>query len=132
MSTNKRILIIDDEADIREVAQIALEETAGWTTLQARAGAEGVAKAAAELPDAILLDVMMPGMDGFEVLARLKADRHTADIPVILLTAKVQAARGQTSAKTAGVILKPFDPLTLAPEIARMLGWPEPALAQEP
>ena len=61
----KRILIIDDEADIREVAQIALEETVGWTTLPAGSGAEGVSKAASETPDAILLDVIMPDMDGF-------------------------------------------------------------------
>lgn len=128
---SKRILIIDDEEDIREVAQIALEETAGWATLLAGSGAEGVARAAAELPDAILLDVMMPVMDGFEALARLKSDQRTAGIPVILLTAKVQAAHRQMSGQAAGVILKPFDPLTLGPEIARMLGWPEPALTEE-
>ena len=131
MSTNKRILIIDDEADIREVAQIALEEAVSWATLPAGSGAEGLAKAAAEAPDAILLDVMMPDMDGFQVLEQVKADGRTAEIPVILLTAKVQAARGPTSAKAAGVILKPFDPLTLGAEIARMLKWPEPALARE-
>jgi two-component system, OmpR family, alkaline phosphatase synthesis response regulator PhoP len=131
MEMTKRILIIDDEEDIRDVAQISLEETAGWTAASARSGAEGIETAAAEFPDAILLDVMMPGMDGLEVLERLKADGRTAGIPVILLTAKVQAAHRQTSGKEAGVILKPFDPLTLAPEIARMLGWLEPALAEE-
>ena len=125
----KRILVIDDEPDIREVTQIALEETAGWTTLAASSGAEGLAAAAA-LPDAILLDIMMPDMDGFTVLAKLKADPRTAEIPVILLTAKVQSVHGKLRAQGAGVILKPFDPMTLATEIAHLLGWPQTAAAQ--
>ena len=126
----KRILVIDDEPDIREVTQIALEETAGWTTLAASSGAEGLATAAAELPDAILLDVMMPDMDGFTVLGKLKADPRTAEIPVILLTAKVQSVHGKLRAQGAGVILKPFDPMTLASEVAQLLGWPHTAAAQ--
>jgi len=120
----KRILIIDDEEDIREVARLSLEEMAGWRTLGAESGADGVSRAQEELPDAILLDVMMPDMDGPTVLARLKADRRTADIPVILLTAKVQVARRPPSGGAAGVILKPFDPVDLAHQVERLLGWP--------
>jgi CheY-like chemotaxis protein len=123
----KRILIVDDEPDIREVAAIALEEIAGWEILAAGSGAEAIARAQKEQPDAILLDMMMPDMHGAEVLSVLKADSATAVIPVILLTAKVQAAR-QPPEGAAGVILKPFDPLRLSTEISKVLGWPDPGL----
>jgi CheY-like chemotaxis protein len=130
MPTTRRILVIDDEEDIREVAQAALEEMAGWTVEGASSAAEGLATAAAEPPDAILLDVMMPGTDGFEVLVRLKADARTAGVPVILLTAKVQVASRRLSSEAAGVILKPFDPLMLASQVAQLLGWEQPALVK--
>ncbi|HUI40586.1 MAG TPA: response regulator [Terriglobia bacterium] len=120
----KRILIIDDEDDLREVTQMSLEEMAGWQTLAAPSGAEGLKRAAEELPDVILLDVMMPDMGGMEVLARLKRDERTAAIPVVLLTAKVRAADPGRAAGSAGVIVKPFDPLQLAAQIAEILGWP--------
>jgi len=120
---SKRILIIDDEEDIREVAQMSLEEMAGWRTFAADSGADGVVRAQDELPDAILLDVMMPDMDGPSVLARLKADERTAGIPVILLTAKVQVARRPPAGGAAGVILKPFDPVDLARQVEQLLGW---------
>jgi len=123
---SKRLLIIDDEDDIREVTQIALQLNTGWDVLLASSGAEGLAVAQAELPDAILLDVMMPDLDGMAVLGRLKADERTAAIPVILLTATVQKAREAPGTGSAGVIVKPFDPLTLAPEIIDILGWPGP------
>ncbi|HEY6291562.1 MAG TPA: response regulator [Terriglobia bacterium] len=128
---SKRILIIDDEEDIRDVAQISLEEMAGWHTLPAVSGADGVTCAQVELPDAILLDVMMPDMDGTTVLARLKEDRRTAGIPVILLTAKVQVARRPPFGGAAGVILKPFDPFDLAGQVARLLGWNLPVPGTE-
>jgi CheY-like chemotaxis protein len=119
----KRILIIDDEDDIREIVEVALQQTAGWQTLTASSAAEGVESARAELPDAILLDVMMPDVDGVTALARLRADERTAAIPVILLTATVQIAQGGQAGQAAGVILKPFDPLTLARQVSAMLGW---------
>jgi len=120
---SKRILIIDDEDDIREIVEMALQHTAGWHTLTAGCAAEGLERARTELPDAILLDVMMPDMDGVTALARLRTDELTAAIPVILLTATVQIARGAQPGQAAGVILKPFDPLTLAPQVSAMLGW---------
>ena len=119
----RRILIIDDEDDLREVAQAALETVAGWQVLTAASGPEGLERARAEGPDAILLDVMMPGADGMTALERLRADPGTAAIPVILLTAKVRVARHPPGAGAAGVILKPFDPLKLAGQVAEILGW---------
>jgi CheY-like chemotaxis protein len=121
----KRILVIDDEHDIREVARVSLELVGGCQTLLAATGREGLAKATAERPDAILLDVMMPDMDGPTTFQQLQRDSATRDIPVILLTAKVQAADRNRFAGlgVAGVIAKPFDPMSLAAEVADLLGW---------
>lgn len=120
-----RILVIDDEDDIREVAQLCLEMVAGWEVLTAGSGSEGLAKAEAEQPDAILLDVMMPDMDGLATFQKLQANPATQHIPVILLTAKVQSADRHRFAE-AGVtamIAKPFNPLNLADQVAETLGW---------
>jgi CheY-like chemotaxis protein len=123
---SRRILIVDDEDDIREVAQMSLEMVAGWEVIAARSGAEGVRLAAEARPDAILLDVMMPGMDGPATAQRLREDPDTARIPIILLTAKVQPAdrRRFDALDVAGVLAKPFDPMELANEVSRTLGWP--------
>ncbi|HXJ96404.1 MAG TPA: response regulator [Terriglobia bacterium] len=128
----KRILIIDDEDDIREIVEVALQQTPGWHTLTAGSAAEGLERARNELPDAILLDVMMPDIDGVTALARLRAGELTAAIPVILLTATVQVARGVQAGQAAGVILKPFDPLTLAQRVSAMLGWNPPSASPTP
>ncbi len=121
----KRVLIIDDEEDIREVAQVSLETVGGWAVLAAGSAQEGLAKAEQERPDAILLDVMMPDLDGPGTLQKLKENAETKDIPVIFLTAKVQNAdrRRLASLGAKGVVAKPFDPLTLAKEVAGILGW---------
>ena len=121
----KRVLIVDDEADIREVAALSLEMIAGWDVRTASSGAEGIALALAEVPDAILLDVMMPDMDGPTTYERLRANTATSGIPVVLLTAKVQAAdrRRFIELGVAGVLAKPFDPMTLADEVVGVLGW---------
>src|SRR6266542_829037 len=92
MDTTKSILVIDDEGDIREVAQLGLQVVANWRVITASSGAEGIIKAKAEQPDAILLDVMMPDMDGPTTFRKLQGDPATQYIPVLLLTAKVQAA----------------------------------------
>jgi CheY-like chemotaxis protein len=125
MSMPKRILVVDDEDDIREIAQIGLEMVAQWQVRAANSGHDGITKAKAEQPDAILLDVMMPDMDGPTTFQKLRADPETLHIPVILLTAKVQSVdrRQFTDLGVKGVIAKPFDPLTLAEEVARILGW---------
>ncbi len=125
MGTTKCILVIDDEDDIREVAQIGLEVVANWRVLTASSGDEGIAKAKAEQPDAILLDVMMPDMDGPTTFRKLQDDPPTHSIPVLLLTAKVQSVDRRQFADLGvkGVIAKPFDPLTLSEEMIRILGW---------
>jgi CheY-like chemotaxis protein len=100
---------------------------AGWDVLVAASGAAGIIKARESHPDAILLDVMMPGMDGPTTFRELRSLPETANIPVILLTAKVQAA-DQKRFSDLGVVkvmFKPFDPLVLAQEIAATLGWQE-------
>ena len=123
----RRILIIDDEDDIREVAALSLEATAGWDILTANSGPAGIqtASTASPKPDAILMDVMMPGMDGPSTFRLMQQDPCIAGIPVLLLTAKVQGVDQRRFANLgfAAVLFKPFDPLTLASQIADTLGW---------
>lgn len=120
-----RILIIDDEEDIRQVAALSLETVANWDVIIASSGANGILRAQQEKPEAILLDVMMPGMDGPTTFRELQKYPETAKIPVILLTAKVQAADQKKFADIGvkAVLFKPFDPLTLAQQISDALGW---------
>ena len=119
----KHILLVDDEDDIREVAALSLETVGGWRVSSASDGGSGVAMARAEAPDAILLDVMMPGLDGPATFALLQDDPLTRDIPVILLTAKAQSAdrRRFDQLGVAGTLTKPFDPMTLSDQIAAIL-----------
>jgi two-component system alkaline phosphatase synthesis response regulator PhoP len=119
----KHILLVDDEDDIREVAALSLETVGGWRVSSASTGGSGVAMALAERPDAILLDVMMPGLDGPATVARLREDPLTRDIPVILLTAKAQGAdrRRFDALGVAGTLTKPFDPMRLTDQIAAIL-----------
>jgi CheY-like chemotaxis protein len=123
--TARRVLIVDDEDDIREVAQVSLEMVAGWKVLTANSGASGLAIASADQPDAILLDVMMPDMDGPTTFQKLQADPAARDIPVIFLTAKLQPADQKRFAElgVAGVLAKPFDPLKLAAQVTEVLQW---------
>jgi CheY-like chemotaxis protein len=121
----KHILLIDDDEDIRAVTRVSLETVGKWVVRTASSGREGLAKAAAAQLDAILLDVMMPEMDGPTTFQHLQADPALRQIPVILLTAKVQASdrRHFSELGVQGVIAKPFDPLTLAKQVAEILGW---------
>ena len=121
----RRILIIDDEDDLREVAALSLEATAGWNILTASSGAAGIEIATAEQPDAILMDVMMPGVDGPTTFGHMQQNPVIAHIPVLLLTAKVQGVdqRRFAGLGLAGILFKPFDPLTLAQQISDALGW---------
>lgn len=121
----RRVLIIDDEDDIREVAALSLEAVAGWHILTASSGAEGIAVAIAEQPDAILMDVMMPGVDGPTTFRNMQNTPAIAKIPVLLLTAKVQGVdqRRFADLNVAAILFKPFDPLTLAQQISDVLGW---------
>lgn len=118
-----KVLLIDDDDDIRRIASLVMERVAGMEVSQANNGTDGLQKAAAEKPDVILLDVMMPGMDGPDTLAALRANPATADIPVIFLTAKVMASEIERLKKlgTDGVLIKPFDALTLATHVRALL-----------
>jgi len=119
----KHILLVDDEGDIREVAALSLRTVGGWRVSTADGGSSGIAMARAERPDAILLDVMMPDLDGPATIARLNDDPQTRDIPVILLTAKAQSADRRRFAElgVAGTLTKPFDPMTLTDQITTIL-----------
>jgi CheY-like chemotaxis protein len=121
----RRILIIDDEDDIREVAALSLEAVAGWNVTTASSGTEGIESATKTLPDAILMDVMMPGMDGPTTFRAMQKVPEIAHIPVILLTAKVQGVDQRRFADlgVAAVLFKPFDPLLLSQQIADALNW---------
>lgn len=120
-----RILIIDDEDDIREVAALTLEAIAGWHVISASSGAEGIARAVVEQPEAILMDVMMPDMDGPSTFRKMQQTPAIAHIPVLLLTAKVQGVDQRRFADlgVAAVLFKPFDPMTLADQISQALRW---------
>ena len=119
-----KVLVIDDEEDVRFVAQLSLGRVGGMSVIEAASGAEGVARARSEQPDFILLDMMMPGMDGADTLRALRADAATAGIPVVFLTAKATASEVERlhSLGARGVVLKPFNPMTLAEEIRTILG----------
>jgi CheY-like chemotaxis protein len=125
MSQPPRILVIDDERAIRMVIEACLVDLGGWEVLEAGSGAAGLALAATESIDGILLDISMPEMDGIATLGRLKKNPQTAQIPVILLTAKVQAADQELFAHLpiVATVAKPFDPLTLVDQLATAFGW---------
>lgn len=121
----RQVLIVDDEDDIREVAQLSLEMNSNWEVLTAASGQEALEIATQQQPQVILLDVMMPDLDGFGVWQQLQANPQTKEIPVIFLTAKVQAQekRDYHDLGVRGVLNKPFDPLQLANQVAQILGW---------
>jgi two-component system, OmpR family, alkaline phosphatase synthesis response regulator PhoP len=121
----KRLLMIDDEETIQTVVKFGINMAAGWDVLSASTGQLGIEIAQKERPDAILLDVMMPEMDGIATFKALQADPMTTEIPVIFLTAKAQTVeRNQFSALGAsGVITKPFNALDLPEQIAKILRW---------
>ncbi len=117
-----RILYAEDEPDIRMVAQMALEAVGGFTVIACASGLEAVAAAPGAKADLLLLDVMMPGMDGPGTLQALRALPETANTPVIFMTAKVQASEvaHYKSLGAIEVIPKPFDPMELSAQIQRI------------
>ncbi len=121
----RRILVVDDDDAARYAAVCSLQTMAGWDVIEAYCGAQAIETATQQQPDAILLDVMMPAMDGPAMLAKLRATRATSHIPIVLLTAKVQAVHNGSLAHlpVAGILFKPFDPLRLASQVADALGW---------
>lgn len=119
------MLVIDDDDGIREVARMSLELVGGFQVHTAANGHHGLELASTIRPDGILLDVMMPGMDGPAVLRALRDDTALHAVPVVFLTAKVQAAERAhlTTLDAAGVLAKPFDPMTLPTELAALFDW---------
>lgn len=118
----QRILYVEDEPDIQAVARIALEMVGGFTVEICSSGKEALTKAPGFAPDLLLLDVMMPGMDGVSTLHALRALPAIATVPAIFMTAKVQPQEiAQLMAVGAlEVIPKPFDPMTLADQIRQI------------
>lgn len=121
----KCILIVDDEADVREIAQLGLQMATDWTVLTASSGVEAIAISSERQPNAILLDMMMPTLDGRATLKQLKSNEATREIPVILVTAKAQQSNlGEfEDLDIAAIMAKPFRPLKLAAEITQILKW---------
>ncbi|MCU0535663.1 MAG: response regulator [Hydrococcus sp. Prado102] len=120
--TAKRILVIDDEEDIRKLIQTCLEIMGGWQVITAASGSEGINLAQSEQLDAIILDVMMPDVDGLTTLKKLRFNSRTRSIPVVLLTARRGFIDKQfTELGIKGILNKPFNPLKIAEEVAAAL-----------
>jgi CheY-like chemotaxis protein len=127
-----RVLHVEDDPDICEVVKMALALDAGLTVVSCSSGPDALAVAADWRPDVILMDVVMPVMDGPELLAHLRKSSRTASIPVVFMTARAQTNEVQhfLALGAAGVIAKPFDPLTLAASVRACLrGAPSAASA---
>lgn len=119
MKALQRILHVEDDPSIQEVARVALEIVGGFEVKSCDDGQSALTAASDWLPDLILLDVMMPGIDGPTTLARLQEQPATASIPVVFMTAKVQPAEIEHYRSIGGldVVIKPFDPMTLAEQL---------------
>ncbi|HEY9712006.1 MAG TPA: response regulator, partial [Chroococcales cyanobacterium] len=119
----KKILLVDDDDNIRTIAVIGLEDVPDWTVIEASSGHAALQIAREERPDLILLDMMMPGMDGVMTMQKLQEQPETAGIPIIFMTAKVQTHEIASYRKLGarGVIVKPFDPITLPDDITAIL-----------
>ncbi len=118
-----KIMIVDDDEDICTVAELAARRVGGWDVVVAASGEEALVKARTERPDVILLDAMMPVLDGPATLVKLREEPSTATIPVIFLTAKVQRREVEHYKELGaiGVIRKPFDAMTLPDEVRRIV-----------
>ena len=118
-----RVVLIDDDPDLRHLIKVTLEFTAGWEVATASNGADGIELVKKLNPDAVVADVMMPMMDGYEVCHRLKQDPRSVAIPVVLLTARKELDDAQIEASgAAGVLFKPFEPDELAARIRQLCG----------
>ncbi|HYV41724.1 MAG TPA: response regulator [Thermoanaerobaculia bacterium] len=117
-----KVLLVDDEVDIRRIAALSLSGVGGMEVAQASGGSEGIRKAREDRPDVILLDMMMPGLDGLATFQALRSDPETSAIPVIFLTAKAMSAEVDRlrALGARGVLIKPFDPMAL-PRLLRDL-----------
>lgn len=121
----RRVLIIDDEMGVQEVVRGCLEDIAGWEVITANSGLEGLSKVTMEQPNAIILDVRMPEMDGLTVLQQLKSNPKTCTIPVVLLTSEASLTQSDEplALDIVGIIAKPFNPIALVDQVASLLRW---------
>jgi CheY-like chemotaxis protein len=129
----QKILIVDDEPHMLRVTELSLRK-GGFSLIIGRNGRQALELAARERPDLIVMDVVMPELDGLAALAQLKASPDTAAIPVIMLTARGQIVARQ-QAETSGAALyltKPFSPSQLLAEVQRLIGAGQPPLAPPP
>jgi len=119
------ILVVDDEDSLRDLTCTCLEDLGGWTAIAAASGQEALVKAESSAIDVILLDISMPGMDGFQCYEKLKGNPATQNIPIVLLTAKVLPDERVRFSQmdVAGTISKPFDPTQICDLIAELLCW---------
>lgn len=125
--TVERVLHVDDESDVREVTKLALEAVGGMTVLSCASAEDALAKGAAFRPDVILLDIMMPVMDGMATLRALRGVDGLGDVPAVFMSARVGPDEDEAvrALGAAGMVSKPFNPMTLADElraIVRRLG----------
>jgi two-component system OmpR family response regulator len=122
----RRILFVEDDPDIQTVAKMALEALGGFTVLACSSGAEALAAVDGFIPDLVLLDVMMPGMDGPATLAALRERPVGRDLPVVFMTAKVQAQEvaRYRALGAEDVIAKPFDPMSLSDRVRTIWAGP--------
>lgn len=123
--TTKRVLLVDDEVHVREVVEACLIDLGGWDVYSVASVQEGLDRLVSVQPDAIVLDLAMPGLDGFAFLQKLRANPATRSIPVVLLTAKARwfTLKQLQPLGVVGVIAKPFNPVLLTTKIAKILGW---------
>ena len=130
----QRILFVEDDPDIQLVAKMALEAVGGFRVLACSSGSEALARCEELVPDLILLDVMMPGMDGPATLAALRQIPSLRDVPVVFMTARVQAQEVSNYRQlgAAAVIAKPFDPMTLSDQVRAIWKSLPPRPGSEP
>lgn len=118
MSAIVRVVVIDDDPDLRRLLQLTMEFTAGWQVHLAADGEEGIALTRQIRPDVVVIDLMMPGLDGYDVCRRLREDPITAAIPMVLLTARTAVDQNRLAGVgAAGVLFKPFEPEELTTRI---------------
>lgn len=121
----RRILVVDDDEDVRRLAVMSLARIGGYEVRSVGSGAQCLEELTAQRPDAVVLDVMMPVMDGPATLAAIRDSGATHDLPVVFLTAGIVESDMDRirSLPVSGVLHKPFDPMTLPSELAELLGW---------
>ncbi len=116
-----RVVFVDDDPDLRKLVKLTLEFTANWEVTTAADGVEGIEAIRRLKPDVAVVDIMMPGMDGYELCRQLKDDPETASVPVVFLTARKELDEARVEeVQAAGVVMKPFQPERLAEALCEL------------